>query len=371
MDICHITTVHPRYDIRIFWKEAVYASKAGFNVSILVNDEFEDEIYNGVNIISLRHQYSNKVSRIFGSIFNRRVLKKAIQQKANVYQFHDPELLPLGMKLKKLGFNVIYDMHEDVPRQILEKTWLPKWSRFIISSIFEMYENSCIKKLSTIIVPTPFIEDRVRKLNQSVLQICNFPSTEDIEFSNSRYSNKNPTCYVGGLTLTRGIKQIIEATALADVKLKLCGEFSSKSLQDNLLRDFKHVDYLGFLNRKEISLQLSNSSLGFVTLLDTSNDANAYPIKLFEYMAAGIPVIASNFPVYKGIIEKHNCGICVNPLDIREIANAIKKIISDEGYANQLRTNGYNAVLQYYNWGNEGKKLNEHYTENFSNRENL
>ena len=357
MKICHITTVHSRYDIRIFWKEAISASKAGFDVTIILNDSYEDEVKNGVKIISIRQSCKNRVSRIFSISVNKKVLKKAISLKADIYQFHDPELLHLGIKLKSLGYNVIYDVHEDVPHQILVKEWLPKISRKLISLIFEIYENRYIKQFSAIVVPTPHIMDRCIRLNQSVWQVCNFPSIKEIKFSDINYSNKNPTCYIGDLSVTRGLKQILAATAMAGVKLKLCGEFHPKSLKDELSHDFDHFEYLGFLNRNEINLLLSNSSIGFVTLLNTPNDANSYPIKMFEYMAAGIPVISSNFPLYKKIIEENNCGICVDPTDIFEISKAIRKIVDNEKYAHELRTNGYLNIIQSYNWEDQSQNL--------------
>ena len=99
----------------------------------------------------------------------------------------------------------------------------------------------------------------------------------------------------------------------------------------------------------------------FVTLLDTPNDAASYPIKLFEYMAAGIPVISSNFPLYKEIVEGNNCGICIDPLDINAIYDAINKIAKDKVYADKMRKNGRKAIEEKYNWEGQIAKLLECY----------
>ncbi|NLX02829.1 MAG: glycosyltransferase family 4 protein, partial [Syntrophomonadaceae bacterium] len=155
MKICHITTVHPRYDVRIFWKECLSVARAGNEVFLIVNDNEDDEVINGVKILSIKSPFKNRMSRILSRGAKRRICKKAKNLKADIYHFHDPELLGLGVKLKKSGFCVIYDSHEDVPRQILAKEWIPSFLRGILSGLFELYENRCARKYDAIIVPTP------------------------------------------------------------------------------------------------------------------------------------------------------------------------------------------------------------------------
>lgn len=361
MKVCHITTVHSRYDIRIFRKECVSAARAGNDMNIIVNDDLEDEEIDGVKIFSINSPFTNRISRILSRTAKNKAFQKALDLKADIYHFHDPELLSLGNKLKKNGLCVVYDSHEDIPRQILAKEWIPYFIRKIVSRLFELYENYSAKKYDAIIVPTPHIKERFDKLNKSVWEICNFPSLEEIRYSGEKYSNSNPTCYVGDLSNTRGIRQIAEATHKSGVKLNLCGKFYSVGLERDLLDKYDNIDYLGYLDRTEISNVLSNASLGFVTLLNTPNDAMSYPIKLFEYMAAGIPVISSDFPVYKEIVEGHGCGICVNPLDIEAISEAIDKIVNDKEYSQMLHQNGYKAIKEKYNWENQANKLIEAY----------
>ena len=361
MKICHITTVHPRYDVRIFWKECLSVARAGNEVFLIVNDNEDDEVINGVKILSIKSPFKNRMSRILSRGAKRRICKKAKNLKADIYHFHDPELLGLGVKLKKSGFCVIYDSHEDVPRQILAKEWIPSFLRGILSGLFELYENRCARKYDAIIVPTPYIKERFQKVNNSVWEVCNFPSTEEINYSGENYSNSNPGCYVGDLSNTRGLRQIAEATNKVGLSLNICGTFHSKGLKQEILGQFGNVKHLGFLGRADIAEILCNSSMGFVTLLNTPNDAMSYPIKLFEYMAAGIPVIASNFPIYKDLVEGHNCGICVDPLDIDAICYAINKIRNNKEYADELRNNGHKAIIEKFNWENQAKKLIECY----------
>lgn len=361
MKICHLTSVHSRYDTRIFLKEAVSAAEAGHEVYLLVNDNVKDEVNRGVVIKSIRTKDRGRLSRIFSKKIKRELLKQAVQINADVFQFHDPELLGLGNKLRRRGYNVIYDVHEDVPRQILYKEYLPKLVRGLVSKSFEVYENQSARKYNSIVVPTPYLKNRFSKLNNSVWEVCNFPRMDDIRFAPEKYDNQNPSCYIGGLTEIRGISEISEATQIVGQTLILCGEFDSESLKEQILGKFNNVNYRGQINREAISEVLMNSSMGFVTLLGAPNDYYAYPIKMFEYMAAGIPVIASNFPLYKEIVEGNLCGICVDPSNVAEIVDAIKRIQSDTEYAKSLGNQGRKAIEEKYSWEQQTPSLLECY----------
>lgn len=87
------------------------------------------------------------------------------------------------------------------------------------------------------------------------------------------------------------------------------------------------------------------------------NYLDSLPIKMFEYMSAGIPVVASNFPLWKEIIEKNRCGVCVDPLSPKDIAKAINFIVQNPQIAQKMGENGKRAILEKYNWQIEEQKL--------------
>jgi glycosyltransferase involved in cell wall biosynthesis len=359
--VCHITCVHSRYDTRIFHKECFSLAKNGYDVTLIVNDNQPDETVNDVKIISVKKPNNNKFYRLLDNHTKNIILHKALEVGADIYQFHDPELLPIGIKLIRREKKVIYDVHEDVPRQILVKEWIPSFLRRILSLIFEKYENSEAKKYTAVIVTTPHIQERFSKVNKMVEQICNFPSLLEFTGTTGNYDVTNAACYIGDLSNTRGIRQIAEATRTAGVELNLVGQFVSKCLREEILSEHHHIHYLGFLNRSEVVSLLHRSSLGFVTLLKSPNAVVAYPIKLFEYMAAGIPVVASNFEVYREIVEGNSCGICVNPYDTDAIAREILKIRNNPEVAERMRKNGRKSVEEKYNWETQESKLLDMY----------
>lgn len=354
--VCHFTSAHKPDDVRIFHKECTSLAAAGFDV-YLVAANCTAEIKNNVKIVCAEAPVSGRFTRMLKT--SKLVYKKALSLNADIYHFHDPELLPYALRLKRKGKKVIYDAHEDVPKQILGKYWINQYLRNIISKCFETYENYVAKKLDFIITATPFIRDRFIRVNKNTRDICNYPIIQEFIETVEWKNKKNEICYVGGITRIRGIVEVVKALEGSDVRLNLAGDYSPISLQDELkdLKGWENVNEFGFVGRKEISNILANSKVGMVTLYPQINYLDSLPIKMFEYMLAAIPVIASDFPLWKEIIEGNNCGICVNPLNPMEIAEGIKKIISDDVTSEKMGRNGRQVVLEKYNWGVEEKKL--------------
>lgn len=355
ISVCHVTSVHPRYDVRILHKECMSLASHGFAVTLLVNDTLPNENAEGVVIISTQFNPRNRLARMVKS--KRRVRKLMREIDADIYHFHDPELLPLGKRLKKSGKIVIYDSHEDVPRQLLAKTWIPRWMRKPLSFVYEKYENRIVRSLDAVVVPTPHIRNRFINYNSNTTIVANFPLKQEFSDTLVPVEKKEQACYVGGITRHRGIMQIADATHRANMKLVLCGRFESDSLKEEILKRYSHIEYLGIVDREVISEVIRSSILGFVTLLYTPNHYYSYPIKMFEYMAGGIPVIASDFPLWKTLVEDNQCGICVNPERIEEIVSAIDFISTNSDKANQMGERGREKVLTEYNWDAEAQKL--------------
>ena len=361
--VCHITTVHPARDIRIFYKECKSLAKAGFDVKLIVvnGENFTED---GVEVIGVPCQYSGRLQRFFKA--PRAIFKKALELNADIYHFHDPEFLPYARKIQKKGKKVIYDVHEDLPRQILSKYYIPKFIRKSIAFVVELYENSVSKKLDFIITATPFIRERFLKINPNALDINNFPVL-DFEKELPDWSNReNKVCYIGSLTKVRGITELVKSLSYIEgVTLEFGGTFSPEEYRSEIIKTegWDKVNEYGFVNRKRATEIIANSLAGLVVFHPEPNHINAQPNKLFEYMGAGIPVIASNFPLWKEIVEDNNCGICVNPYDPGQIADAINYIIENPQQAQKMGMNGLRMVKEKYNWEIEKKKLASIYTK--------
>ena len=360
--ICHISTVHPAFDVRIFHKECKTLLDAGYDVSFIVQHD-KEEIIEGIKIIPLPRA-KNRLNRMIFLPF--KAYKLALKQKAEIYHFHDPELIFIGLLLKLKRKKVIYDIHEDVPRQILTKPYLKKYILYIISYLFEKFENLFARRFDFLIAATPHIRDRFLKINKNTIDINNFTLLKEMYSKVQWEERENNIAYIGGITKIRGIIELVKALEYIniDINLYLAGDFEDKNLEQYVksLNGWKKVKYYGYVERKGISKILKNSKIGIVTLHPTTNYFESLPVKMFEYLSAGIPVIASNFPLWKEIVEGNNCGICVDPQSPEEIAKAIEYLINRPEIAKQMGENGRKVVEEKYNWENERKRLLEVYS---------
>ena len=356
MKVCHLTSVHQRYDTRIFLKECTSLANAGYDVSLVVADGNGDEEKNGVKIYDVGKP-SGRKERMLKT--TKKVYQKALELDCDVYHFHDPELIQTSLKLRKKGKKVIYDVHEDLPRQILTKDYLPGIIRKSLAPVVELWENNAAKKFSHIITSTDFIRDRFYKVNPNSSAVKNYPILKELLITADWNERKPEVCYIGGITEPRGIVEIVRALEKTDTVLHLAGKFDSKATEEKVRKmpGWKKVKFYGFVDREQIKQILSSVQVGLVTLQPKINYLDSLPIKMFEYMAAGIPVVASNFPLWKKIVEQSKCGICVDPLNTDQIAEAINFLLNNPEEAKKMGDNGQKAAKEKYNWTIEERKL--------------
>jgi glycosyltransferase involved in cell wall biosynthesis len=264
-----------------------------------------------------------------------------------------------------LGKKVIYDVHEDYAKQTFSKEYIPKRLRKIIAFIVKIVENICSRSFDGIITTTDDILQNFA-YHKAAVSIKNYPIVSyfsGIKPGNDVEQGIFNIIYVGGLSEIRGITQLVQSLEYVDlrkdIKLTLCGKFDSPNYikKVKILEGYKKVEYLGYISYNDILLLFSKMCLGIVCLHPIPRYLTSLPIKLFEYMAAGLPVIASNFPLWKEIVEGNKCGICVEPLNPKEIAKAVKYLIDHPVEAKKMGENGRKAVLEKYNWENESNKL--------------
>jgi glycosyltransferase involved in cell wall biosynthesis len=360
--ICHMSSVHRGLDIRIFHKECVSLAKAGYETHLITNatqDEVKEAALHGVKLHAL--QFVPETKRLSRMIFHSyQCYRLAKKLNADLYHLHDPELMPYGLILAGAGKQVIFDAHEDLSGSILSKEWIPRFARNSLSKLFSFVERLFLRKFSAVIAATPFIETLFDGIKTRVSVVSNFPVFgELVRGIGNNISQRNSVCYVGGIEEARGIKESVKAIEKVDCPLLIAGRFSSSMLRDEVSKfpGWIHVKEYGFVDRDSIACIMNQSFCGLVTLYPVPNYVNALPIKMFEYMSAGVPVIASDFPLWKNIIESHQCGICVNPKEPSEIAAALIYLRDHPDEVVRMGENGRQAVENFYRWDIEEKEL--------------
>lgn len=358
MKVAHLTTVHARFDVRIFHKMCMSLAAAGHEVVLFVADGLGDETRNDVRIVDVGAS-RGRLDRIRNA--PGRILAAAARRGMDVYHLHDPELWPIGLKLKRSGHRVVFDSHEDVPSQMLSKPYLNTAILWLISQWLRGYEARVCKHFDGIVASTPFIRDKFLQINPVTVDIKNYPLADELASDVCSENKLLEVCYVGGIGRTRGILEVVEAMARvkSPVRLNLCGRFVEADVEARARANagWSRVNELGFVDRPSVRDVLGRSMVGLVTLYPIPNYVVSLPIKMFEYMSAGIPVVASNFPLWREIIEGNACGLCVDPMVPDEIAGAIDYLVTHPDEARHMGENGRRAVMERYNWSLEENKL--------------
>lgn len=345
-NIVHITTVHQVQDARIFFRQC--RSLAEYhNVTLIAPGNNNDHLQ-GVHILSLGQTHN----RWFRASINQiRALFKAVKLKADLYHFHDPELILTGLFLKLLGFKVIYDVHEDVPKDILLKTHIPAILRRPLARVANFFENLAAKFCDAIITVTPDIAKRFSK--DKTFLVRNYPFQILPSVTYEEYSRRDiDLIYIGSITLNRGLSEIVNAAKTTEKNLVLIGN-AATNLMENYLQDNSYVKHIPWMPSSQLFSYLTQSKIGLVILHPTPTFMTSYPLKMFEYMAVGIPVIASNFPEWEQLISRYECGLVVDPLDEKSIIEAILYLLNHPNEAYQMGQNGLKAIKEELNWDHE------------------
>jgi glycosyltransferase involved in cell wall biosynthesis len=358
--VVHLTSVHRPADTRIFAKECRTLARAGHEVT-LVAPAPRSEVVDGI-AISAVSEPRGRLERMTRTV--AAVRRRALELDADLYHFHDPELMPLGVELRRRGRAVIYDVHEDAPRAMLTKSWIPPWARRPVARAVELGEPFAARGLSAIVAATPTIGARFERLGPPTVVVNNFPVIGDLSGpAGDGAPREAATCYVGDINRLRGAIEMVDAAGLAGVPLLLAGTFSEPGLRDEAAArpGWASVQELGQLTRPEVAAMFARARAGLVVLHPAPNNVNGRPNKLFEYMSAGLAVIASDFPLWREIVDAAGCGLCVDPLDPSAIAGAMRRLGNDGDEAAAMGARGREAVRDRFNWDSEAPKLVELY----------
>jgi glycosyltransferase involved in cell wall biosynthesis len=376
--VCHLTTVHRAYDIRVFYKECRSLAKAGYEVVLIARHD-KSETIEGVHIVPCP-VFKNRLARVLFSPL--RMFFLALKQGAKVYHFHDPELLVTGLLLRLFTrAKVIYDIHEDYKTSIRQKHYLSRWIAAAAANFFGFFESTAAKFFK-LVLAEKYYEKRFPKgihvLNYPIIEADRWKDStfgKDGALSQPGYHRPLPVgsapgnhhlLYTGTLSEDRGALLYAEMlNYLKDIDIYMVG-FCRKSLAQQVReivgKEHARLHLEGeeeFIHpaRVQYYYQKGKWLAGLAIFPPTTHYMNKELTKFFEYMLAGIPVICSDFPVWRELTEETNAGLLVDPFDRKAITDAVEYLKTHPGESSQMGKNGRRAVLERYNWNIEGEKL--------------
>ncbi len=360
--VCHLSSVHPAFDTRVFYKECKSLAESGYDVTLIARHDTFEEV-EGVRVVPF-HPWKSRVKRILLSPF--RMFRLALKQRAHIYHFHDPELMVVGVMLKLWRKKVIYDVHEDVPKQILDKYWIKGlWLRKTLAFITKIFEKCCVLFFDRIITATPDIAANFNPgkttpvRNLPLLKLMDTDLEVDIE------KQKAVVIYAGILSEPRGIKEIVEAMIHIgdEAELWLLGKWQTETYhrQCRESEGWKHTRFFGQKRQAEAYAYMKIADVGVVNFFPKANHLRALPNKIFEYMAVSLPMVISNFPYWEENFT--SCALFADPQSPGDIAEKIKGFLNDGQLRRQKGTNGRAAIESEYSWEKEKDVLIDLYAQ--------
>lgn len=282
--------------------------------------------------------------------------------KRGIVHFHDPDFLPFALILRVLTkHKVIYDVHEDYPKDMLVKTWLPKWKRFFFSLGVGLLEKLFMQFGHAVVSATDIIAARFNGLGNFSITVKNYPIVNPLELDPL---NRAGYCYIGSISENRGIKELLDIAMECD-GLVLAGSFTDVNLEQSVRKSegWLKIEYRGYVDAKERDSIMNNSAVGLLMIKEIPTFEEALPVKLFEYMERGLPVLCSNLNVAAKIIRQNNCGIICDFNDHNNIIISLQKLLENTDISIEMGMNGRRAVIREYSWENEYDKLTKLYSD--------
>jgi glycosyltransferase involved in cell wall biosynthesis len=360
--VVHLTSVHPPGDTRIAHRECATLVEAGYDV-VLIAAGSGRGLPAGVRFRGLDLP-RNRFERMTRTLWN--VYRSAVAERADIYHFHDPELIGVALALRLSGARVIFDVHEDIPRDIIDKPWIPRPLRRPIALGALITLRGLQRCFSAIVTATPSIAKRFPHPRTAV--ISNYPRLEELSGSTGRpfRERERAVAYVGEISRLRGARQMVECLQQVPdgISLTLVGAFENSALRDDLqaMPGWSRVRYMGRRQRSELAAIFASVRAGLLLMLPAANHIDALPTKVFEYMAAGLPVVLSSaVPLCADIVRTHECGIVVDVQNAAEVARAVSFLVEHPDEAEEMGRRGQRAVAAQYQWATEGVKLADLY----------
>lgn len=356
-----ITTVHPRTDTRVFSRVAPFlASDPEISLSVVVADGQGAEDRGTFVIEDIGSPGRGRLGRMTTGLIL--AAREILRRRPHILHLVDPELLLLAPLARSIGIAVVYEAHEDLAADVRDKHWLPVVARPAVSVFAARTLRILLRWTDGLVANTPSIARSLHAFDPVV--IANYPVLSATPADKRADRDTVLTCvYVGGITRIRGLTELVRAIELINqnrpAKLLLAGPVSPPAYLDELRTEpgWKRVEYIGSIPNSDVPALYARADIGCITFLPAPNHVDAQPNKMYEYMASGLPIVASDFPQWKTLIDSGPFGKTCDPTSPTSIADTVITIAEDARFARLCAERGPRATADHYNWASESRKL--------------
>lgn len=355
--IVHISTVHSRHDPRIFYKQCRSLATHGYDVHFLTSDGLDARV-DGVMSHKLNFSPNNRLDRFLQA--PRKAFHQAKELQPDLIHIHDPELLPNGIMAARKGIPVIYDVHEDNTTAIGQREYIPSFLSSLISIGIDKMERVNHPNLHKVIAEKYYSERF-----PYALEVLNYPLKNEIQ-GDSATTPEPSLLYTGNSRLDRGA--LFHADLVnhqPEIDVTFVGRIADDARLEMMKIAGSNKDRLiiegtdQFLPYRKIieSYRRKKWLAGLAIFSYNAHYQKKQLTKIFEYMAAGIPVIYTDFPEWKKLFDPLNIGIAVNPNNLKEASEAIQRLKSDADFWEACSENGRRQVQEKFNWESQEERL--------------
>lgn len=362
MHYCFVTGLYSRTDSLMVYRQGKSLVEAGFQVTYVVCDELPDEVKYGIHIVSTGYKPSGRLNRFLNT---RRIIKQYINKiDADVYQISDPELMSLVTYIKRKGKKVVFNLREYYPDLLQQKSYLPAFILNYISRGYALMMDKYLKNYDAIFTVTDWIltqlKDRHNMAHAKLL--TNFPIVnKEFSLSKEEYMmRENTLCYIGSIYTRSHQEKVLDAlSTIPNVKYLIAGRFEDGVNYVENHPYWENVEFINGFHRSEMEAIMSRATISNTLRDFMGRDGSLGVIKIFESMEQGLPVLLSDVPLYRHIVAKYSCGVCVDPNNSEAIAKAIKYLVENKEEAYEMGQRGREAILKEYNWQKQAEKYIE------------
>lgn len=376
MKICMLSFNHAPADSRIYFKEALSLAKQYRSISIVApNIEDTTDRTGRVSFIG----FQKPPGRRGLAIGLKNIAAAALALDADVYHIHDFQvnyiLRFLRSRCPQARF--IYDVHEHYPDMF--RDFAPRLSvaRRIRIALLDRLELSWAKRYDLILTADHAIKSRFQGVGRNISVIYNYT---DYEIRSSTVQMKEwrrrefDLVYCGSIARARGAMVVLQAICLLKprfpkIRMLFLGPTYESALEQEMKEFVKaqglveNVTFHGLVLHNEVRSLLEQCRIGLVPLLPIPKYKKNIPMKQFEYMAVGLPIVGSDLPPIADYLRPERTGVLVDPGKPQPLADAIEHLFDDPDEAIEMGNRGIAAAQERYHWRFMGEKLLSHYRE--------